>query len=138
MENNENIEKMKEYLKNQIKISYPSKRGKYIRESLNECIEDDNAAEFMYKALSDLDFNLEHDTNFMAKAIGAYVRMGMEDFHSKHLFDEQMKELNPIIRNSIYTFLEDYNNGKLLRISGVLKCNLPSYWEDCVYDKQIG
>lgn len=137
MENNEKIEKIKEYLKNQIKISYPNKRGKYVRESLNECIEDDNAAEFMYKALSDLDFNLEHDANFMAKAIGAYVRMGMEDFHSKHLSDEQMKELNPIIRNSIYTFLKDYNEDKILKISCVLKLNLPTYWEDCVYKKDL-
>lgn len=138
MENNEKIEKMKEYLKKQIKISYPSKRGKYVRKSLNECIEDDNAAEFMYKALSDLDFSLETDANFLAKAIGAYIRLGMEDFHSEHLSDTQMKELNPIIRNSVYTFIKDYNDDKILKISGVLKCNLPSYWEDCVYDKEIG
>lgn len=134
MENNDFVKK---YLKGQIKITYPGKKGKDVRESLYKCVEDEKAANFMYKALSDLDFSLEYDTNFMAKAIGAYVRLGMEDFHSEHLSDTQMKELNPIIRNSIYTFLKDYNDDKMLKISGVLTCNLPSYWEDCVYDKEI-
>ena len=35
--------------------------------------------------------------------IAMVVRNGMEDFHHKHLSDKQMKELNPIIRNAIYT-----------------------------------
>ena len=33
------------------------------------------------------------------------VRNAMEDFHCRHLSDEQMKELNPIIRNAICTGL---------------------------------
>ena len=135
MENNDFV---KAYLKNQIKITYPGKKFKNVRKSLNESVEDEKAANFMYKALSDLDFSLETDANFLAKAIGAYIRLGMEDFHSEHLSDTQMKELNPIIRNSVYTFIKDYNDDKILKISGVLKCNLPSYWEDCVYDKEIG
>lgn len=135
MENNDFV---KDYLKNQIKITYPGKKCKNVRKSLYESVEDEKAANFMYKALSDLDFSLETDANFLAKAIGAYIRLGMEDFHSEHLSDAQMKELNPIIRNSIYTFIKDYNDDKILKISGVLKSNLPSYWEDCVYDKEIG
>ena len=41
----------------------------------------------------------------MAKFLAMLVRNGMEDFHHNHLSDEQMKELNPIIRNAIYTGL---------------------------------
>ena len=29
----------------------------------------------------------------------------MENFHTKHLTDAQMKELNPVIRNAVYTAL---------------------------------
>ena len=39
------------------------------------------------------------------------VRNAMEDFHCQHLTDEQMKELNPIIRNAIYTALYAIHNG---------------------------
>lgn len=134
MENNDFV---KDYLKNQIKMAYPDKKCKDVRKCFYECIEDDKGAEFMYNALSDLDFSLETDTNFMAKAMAAYVRLGMEDFHSHNLSDSQMKELNPIIRNSIYTFLKDYNDNKIMKISGILKLNLPNYWEDCVYNKEI-
>lgn len=134
MENNY----QKEYLKEQIKITYPGKRCKYVRNSLYEGIENNEVVEKVYKALSDLNTRIEYDTNFMAKAIAAYIRLGMEDFHTHNLSNKQMKELNPIIRNSIYTFLEDYNDDKIMKISGVLKYNLPSYWEDCVYDKEIG
>jgi len=37
-----------------------------------------------------------------SKYIAIVVRNSMEDFHYKYLTDEQMKELNPIIRNAIY------------------------------------
>jgi hypothetical protein len=43
--------------------------------------------------------------NFLAKLIAAFVRNYMESFHCKYLSDAQMKELNPIIRNAIYTAL---------------------------------
>jgi len=36
----------------------------------------------------------------------------MEDFHCRHLSDEQMAELNPIIRNAIYTALYAYHGEK--------------------------
>ena len=77
--------------------------------------------------------NLKNDLNFRAKAIAAYVRCYMEDFHCKHLSDAQMKELNPIIRNAIYTFLKDDADGDFFGISGICACNLASYWEDCEY-----
>ena len=70
------------------------------------------------------------DDNLLAKAIASVVRNQMEDFHYKYLSDEQMKELNPIIRNSIYTALQ------LVRENPVLlycysKLYVPTYWEDC-------
>lgn len=41
----------------------------------------------------------------ISKLIAMNVRNEMEDFHVRHLSDEQMRELNPIIRNAIYTTL---------------------------------
>jgi len=40
-----------------------------------------------------------------ALLIAMYVRNNIEDFHAEHLSDAQMKELNPLIRNAIYTAL---------------------------------
>lgn len=134
----ENIDEIKKTLKKQISTSYPGTKLKNLRKIFYDCIKDDKAAEFMFNALDNLLEGLYSDRNFMAKAMAAYIRLGMEDFHAHNLSDSQMKELNPIIRNSIYTFLKDYEDNKILKISGVLKCNLPSYWEDCVYDKEIG
>ena len=36
----------------------------------------------------------------LAMYIASVVRNAMEDFHGRHLSDEQMKELNPIVRNA--------------------------------------
>lgn len=88
-------------------------------------------------ALGDFEYMVENDLNFKAKAIAAYIRMNMEDFHCKHLSDAQMKELNPLIRNAIYTFLVNENNGDFFDISAVCKLNLPSYWEDCEYLDEV-
>jgi len=41
----------------------------------------------------------------LAMYIAQVVRNEMEDFHAEHLSDAQMKELNPIVRNAIYTAL---------------------------------
>ena len=45
-----------------------------------------------------------------AKYIAMVVRNSMEDFHSKHLTDEQMKELNPIIRNAACTAIHAFHS----------------------------
>lgn len=76
---------------------------------------------------------LATNNNYFAKALGAYIRCHMEEFHGKHLSDEQMRELNPIIRNAIFTMLEDISCGRYFKISGLLRLNLPDYWEDCEY-----
>jgi hypothetical protein len=39
-----------------------------------------------------------------AKYIAMVVRNAMEDLHCRRLSDEQMAELNPIIRNAIYAY----------------------------------
>ena len=69
-----------------------------------------------------------------AKYIAIVVRNAMEDFHCKNLSDEQMKELNPIIRNAIYTAI--YAREKCVK-SDPLKffvdyhiMSIPKYWEE--------
>ena len=68
-----------------------------------------------------------------AKYIAMVVRNSMEDFHSKHLTDEQMKELNPIIRNAIYTaiygFMTSSRSDKSRRYAEHIFGMIPPYWE---------
>ena len=69
-----------------------------------------------------------------SKYIAIVVRNAMEDFHCKHLSDEQMKELNPIIRNAIYTAIYAYEaSEKSNTIKGFVEFHLlsiPKYWEE--------
>tara|TARA_R110000787_G_scaffold208786_3_gene318771 strand:+ start:1951 stop:2268 length:318 start_codon:yes stop_codon:yes gene_type:complete len=61
--------------------------------------------------------------------IAMSVRNHMEDFHCAHLSDEQMKELNPIIRQGVLhgvLALNDPNRRDELRW---LRIGVPSYWE---------
>jgi ribonuclease HIII len=68
------------------------------------------------------------------KYIAIVVRNAMEDFHCKHLSDEQMKELNPIIRNAIYTALYAYDAQKQSNMSKSFVdyhfMSIPKYWEE--------
>lgn len=79
---------------------------------------------------------LKKDKDFQAKLIASYVRNNIEDFHCKFLNDDQMKELNPLIRNAIYTALIDFDN---FLISAYLHSVMyvPKYWEDCEYCNTI-
>jgi len=69
-----------------------------------------------------------------AKYIAIVVRNAMEDFHCKNLSDEQMKELNPIIRNAIYTAIYARDNcGKSDPLKFFVDYHLmsiPKYWEE--------
>jgi len=69
-----------------------------------------------------------------AKYLAIVVRNAMEDFHSKNLTDEQMKELNPIIRNAIYTALYTIEFCKESEPArNYMKYHssmIPQYWED--------
>lgn len=49
-----------------------------------------------------------NDKNRLEKAIAVHIRNGIEDFHWKYLSDDNMREINPRIRNAIYTFLVFY------------------------------
>lgn len=73
-----------------------------------------------------------NDPDFVAKLIAAYVRNNMEEFHGKHLSDGQMKELNPLIRDAIYTALLDIGN-RSSRAIFYAKAYVPEYWEGCEY-----
>lgn len=60
--------------------------------------------------LNDIAKSLILDKNRLAKAIAYYIRNAIEDFHVEYLSDEQMRQLNPLIRNAIYSFLIDYGD----------------------------
>ena len=51
------------------------------------------------------DQDIQDGMKFQSKYISIVIRNAMEDFHTKHLSDAQMKELNPVIRNAVYTAL---------------------------------
>jgi hypothetical protein len=69
-----------------------------------------------------------------SKYIAIVVRNAMEDFHHQYLSDEQMKELNPIIRNAIYTALYARETmTKSERSEEFVKYHfsmIPGYWEE--------
>ena len=69
----------------------------------------------------------------MAGITAMIVRNAMEDFHCQHLTDEQMKELNPIIRNAIYTAIYAIHHGGdepwCQHFSGHHMRMIPHYWE---------
>ncbi len=70
----------------------------------------------------------------MAKLIAIVIRNAMEDFHCAYLNDTQMRELNPIVRNAIYTVLyacehhesEDWCEMYL----EAQRRHIPGYWEE--------
>jgi hypothetical protein len=67
--------------------------------------------------------------NFYAKLIAANVRNNIEDFHCKYLSDAQMKELNPLIRDAIYTAM--VNMTEKPEYIDFYHKHVPPYWEDC-------
>ena len=72
-----------------------------------------------------------------SKYVAMVIRNAMEDFHSKHLSDAQMKELNPIIRNAVYTASYAFENmQKSEKSEQYIKYHMsmvPVYWEDCKF-----
>lgn len=88
-------------------------------------------SEDRYATLDSVLDSIINDNNLFAKFLAIYVRNNMEDFHVEHLSDDQMRELNPIIRNSIFTALEDMSNQKHKTIFNIML--VPKYWEDCEY-----
>ena len=74
------------------------------------------------------------DLQCLSKYISIVVRDAMEDFHHKHLSDEQMKELNPVIRNAIFTALYAHaisgTSSKAQQFIGEHLARIPAYWEE--------
>jgi hypothetical protein len=70
----------------------------------------------------------------MAMFIAKVIHDAMDDFHSEHLSDDQMKERDSIIRNAIYTAL--YASKNYLQSSAakafvtVNLANIPKHWEE--------
>lgn len=61
------------------------------------------------------------------------VRNNLEDFHCKHLSDEQMKELNPLIRNAVFTaltVLSDIDHPLNDHYTKIVIEMIPEYWEE--------
>ncbi len=69
----------------------------------------------------------------LANYIAMVIRNAMEDFHCEHLNDDQMRELNPIIRNAICTALHAFNNYEHADAAANFVdynfCMVPKYWE---------
>lgn len=86
----------------------------------------------MTNPLQILQPSLESQSEAMFLAV--VVRNAMEGFHTAHLSDEQMKALNPIIRNAIYTGLQalrHFHDSKAAKsfVEERTK-HIPKYWEN--------
>ena len=73
-------------------------------------------------------------TKDLAKIIAIVVRNNIEEFHHRYLSDDQMKQLNPLIRNAIYTALDACENvGRSEDVHSYLNYHasmIPKYWEE--------
>lgn len=69
----------------------------------------------------------------MAKYVAMVVRNALEDFHCEHLTDEQMKQLNPLIRNAIATALHAFDHYERSAAAHEFVDHhfrsIPKYWE---------
>jgi hypothetical protein len=89
--------------------------------------------------MKDISESAKHSLQQWSRIVALNVRNRMENFHCKHLSDEQMKELNPIIRNAVYEALHALllmTDGKSepQRIYGAMNVGywlamVPAYWE---------
>ena len=69
----------------------------------------------------------------MTKFIAMNIRNEIEDFHCEHLNDDQMAELNPLIRAGIAKALylsSNSSNKKYFDIMADIVKMIPEYWED--------
>ena len=76
----------------------------------------------------------EREDQQLANYIAMVIRNAMEDFHCEHLTDEQMQELNPIIRNAICTAIHAFRNYERVEAAREFvdfQCRMiPGYWEE--------
>lgn len=67
------------------------------------------------------------DEQWIAMMISMHVRNKIEDFHSVHIPDELMPELNSTIRYAIFDFFESIVDDQ--RKLAWLAMTIPDYWE---------
>ncbi len=72
-------------------------------------------------------------TKDFARYVAMVIRNAMEDFHCEHLSDEQMKQLNPIVRNAVCTAFHAFQNyersDRDRRFVDHQMNMIPAYWE---------
>lgn len=68
----------------------------------------------------------------ISKIIAMGVRNNIEGFHGEHLTNAQMKELNLLIRDAIYTVILAMNryNDNDKKLLAYLSEMIPDYWEE--------
>jgi hypothetical protein len=75
----------------------------------------------------------EKELKMKALYVAMVVRNALEDFHCKHLSDEQMKELNPLIRNAISSALYAHAHFETSPVARHFvqyhMDSIPFYWE---------
>ena len=81
-----------------------------------------------------VDKEIQSGIKFQSKLISIVIRNAMEDFHTKYLSNAQMKELNLIIRNAVYTALYSMHyckdSMKLMEFISYQSDMIPDYWEE--------
>ncbi len=69
-----------------------------------------------------------------AKYVAMVVRLAMDDFHGQHLSDEQMRQLNPVIRDAVFTAIYACQTSGQCPQSKYFvdyhRAMIPTYWEE--------
>lgn len=91
---------------------------------------------------SPADNEIQKAMKHQSKYISIVIRNAMEDFHTKYLSDAQMKELNPVIRNAVYTALYTMRyfdaSDRVKAFMDHQAMMIPEYWEDPVLIGGVG
>jgi hypothetical protein len=88
------------------------------------------------------DREIKKAMKIQSKFISMVIRNAMEGFRVEHLSDAQMKELNPLIRNAVYTAMysmQYYKDSyKAKEFMSYQLGMIPDYWEDPELIEGIG
>ena len=76
---------------------------------------------------------LSEESQQLAKYIAMVVRNAIEDFHCRHLTDDQMRELNPLVRNAVATAMHAFDHYERSDAAKEFVDyhfrSIPKYWE---------
>jgi hypothetical protein len=88
------------------------------------------------------DREIQKAMKIQSNFISIVIRNAMEDFNTEHLSDAQMKELDPLIRNAVYTALYSMqyhkDSFKAKEFMSYQLGMIPDYWEDPELIEGIG